>query len=99
MIVVPALLHPAVWRQGKWARPVFRDIAIGWLIALPSLFALTYRDYGPRMFGGHSGDMTPERLLVGSLLAGILFGLLGLGVALVVRLVPRMARKSGEAPA
>ncbi len=92
MVLAPALFHPAVWRRGTWAWPVFRDLAVGWLIALPALFALTYRDYGPRMFGGRPGEMTPVRLLVGSLLAGVIFGVVGLGVAVVARLAPRMFR-------
>jgi len=90
MVIAPGLLHPAVWRRGKWAWSVFRDIGMGWLVALPALFALTYRDYGPRMFGGRSGDMTPGRLLIGALLAGILFGIVGLGVATLVRTAPRL---------
>ena len=92
MVLVPALLHPAVWRRDTWVWSVFRDIAVGWLIALPTLFALTYRDYGPRMFGTRPGDMTPTRLVIGSVLAGAIFGVVGLGIAFVARLSPRLLR-------
>jgi L-ascorbate metabolism protein UlaG (beta-lactamase superfamily) len=96
MVLAPALLHPAVWRRGRWVWSVFRDIGVGWLIALPALFLLTYRDYGPTMFGARSGDMTPARLLLGSLLAGVLFGVLGLGIGGLLRSAPRLFGRTAK---